>query len=73
LKKQKSMDIKLVGALPRQLRELGLKTGDRFQDVPPAPGHREGAVWVRFMNDDAECTAIVYRENYLPLHNKRKR
>jgi hypothetical protein len=58
------MDIKLTGALPRQLRELGLKAGDKFQNVEPADGHRKGAVRIRFMFDDAENVAVVYPENY---------
>jgi hypothetical protein len=65
-KQSKKMDIRLTGALPRQLRELGLKSGDRFQNVEPAEGHRKGAVKIRFMFDDEENVAVVYPENYEP-------
>jgi len=58
------MDIRLVGALPRQLRELGLKPGDKFQDVELAPDHRKGAVTVKFINDEKENLAVVFPENY---------
>ena len=60
------MDIRLTGALPRILRELGLKAGDRFQNVEAAEGHRKGAVKIRFMFDDEENVAVVYPENYEP-------
>lgn len=58
------MNIRLVGALPRQLKEVGLKPGDRFQDVQLAEGHRKGAVKVRFLNGDEENVAVIYPENY---------
>lgn len=64
---QSFLNIKLVGALPIQLRELGLKPGDRFQNVEKAEGHREGAVKVRFIFDDNENVAIVYPENYVKI------
>lgn len=65
-KQTEQMDIRLTGALPRILRELGLKAGDRFQNVEPAEGHRKGAVKIRFMFDDEENVAVVYPENYEP-------
>jgi len=64
------MDIKLTGALPQPLRDLGLKPGDKFQNVEPAEGHRKGTVRIWFMIDDAPNTAIVYIENYKQVNSK---
>lgn len=58
------MDIKLYGALPRQLRELNLKPGDKFQDVEKVPGAPYGAVKIKLVVDEEEIVATVYQENY---------
>lgn len=58
------MNIKLVGALPRELKELGLKPGMKFQDVEPAAQFPEGSVVIRWMEDGQELKAVVTRYNY---------
>lgn len=57
------MKIKLVGALPRQLRDMGLKPGDKF-DASPAENTRYNAVRFKVMVGDEEQVATVYQENY---------
>jgi hypothetical protein len=66
------MDIKLVGALPIELRQLGLKPGDKFQEVETAWGHRKGAVVIRFTFDDLPAQAVVYPENYIVMDKGKK-
>lgn len=61
------MDIKLTGALPRELKDLGLKPGDRFKDVEPVTGLKYGAMRLRVWHDDEERVAVVYQENYVKL------
>jgi putative lipoic acid-binding regulatory protein len=57
------MKIKLVGALPRQLRDMGLKAGDKF-DASPAENTRYNAVRFKVMVGEEEQVATVYQENY---------
>lgn len=53
------MDIRLTGALPTELKSLGLKSGMKFQDVQPAPGFPKGTVEIRWIDDGEEMRAIV--------------
>lgn len=57
------MKIKLVGALPRQLRDMGLKAGDKF-DAAPAENTRYNAVRFKVVVGEEEQVATVYQENY---------
>lgn len=57
------MRIKLVGALPRELKDLGLKPGDEF-DAFEAVNTRLNAVQVRISKDEEIQIATVYPENY---------
>lgn len=58
-----TMKIILVGALPRQLRDMGLKSGDTF-DASPAENTRYNAVRFKIVAGDEELVATVYQENY---------
>jgi len=58
------MNIKLVGALPRELKELGLKPGMKFQDVQQAAGYPEGSVIINWMDDGQQLRAVVTKYNY---------
>lgn len=60
------MRIKLVGALPRELRDLNLKVGDKL-DAYPAENTRLGAVQVKLMIDEMPQVATIYPENYVKI------
>lgn len=60
------MKIKLVGALPERLRDLGIKPGDRF-DAEPAPNTRLGAVRFNVEKDDEFHICTVWPENFVKL------
>ena len=60
------MKIKLVGALPRQLKEMGLKPGDKF-DASAAENTRYNAVQFFVMVGDEMQVATVYQENYVKI------
>ena len=60
------MKIKLTGALPRQLKEMGLKPGEKFEAMP-AENTRLGAMRFKVMVGDEEQVATVYKENYIEL------
>jgi len=47
------MNIKLVGPLNEELRDVGLKAGMKFQDVSPAPGYPKGTIMIFCEKDDA--------------------
>jgi len=55
--------IKLVGALPRELRDAGLRTGDKLK-AEPAENSKLGAVRVKLWKDDADYIATVWPENF---------
>jgi hypothetical protein len=59
------MNIRLFGALPRELKELGLKPGMKFQNVDPAPGFPEGSMIIRWMDEGTEMRAVVSSYNYV--------
>jgi hypothetical protein len=61
------MNIRLKWDIPRQLKELGLKPGNEFQDVELVPMQRKGAVRIKFMNGDEENVAVVFKENYIRI------
>ena len=60
------MKIKLVGALPRQLKEMCLKPGDQF-DASAAENTRYNAVQFFVIVDDEMQVATVYQENYIKI------
>jgi hypothetical protein len=60
------MKIKLVGALPPELRDLGLKPGNMF-DAYPAPGMEISAVNIRLVKDGEIQVATVFARNYLKI------
>ena len=60
------MRIKLVGALPRELKDMGLKPNDEF-DAVDAENTRLKAVQIRFQANDEPQVATVYPENYKKL------
>jgi len=60
------MKIKLIGTLPRQLKLMGLKPGDKF-DAVPAENTRYNAVRFKVLAGDEEQIATVFRENYVKL------
>ena len=60
------MRIELVGALPRELKDLGFEPGNQF-DASPAENTRLNAVKVRIQKDGEPCIATVYPENYKKL------
>lgn len=59
------MKIKLVGALPRELKDLGLKPGDQF-DAQPAENTTLKAVQF-FVWADEKFKCTVWPENYVEI------
>lgn len=57
------MRIKLVGALPRELKDMGFEPGNQF-DAAPAVNTRLNAVQVRIQKDGEIQVATIYPENY---------
>ena len=57
------MKIKLVGALPQMLKDMGLKPGDKFE-AQPAEYSRLGAVTVKVPIDDEIQIATIWPENF---------
>jgi hypothetical protein len=57
------MKIKLVGALPQQLKDLGLKPGDKF-NAELAENGKYGAALIRPEFEGETVVATVYQENY---------
>jgi hypothetical protein len=60
------MTIKLVGALPRELRDAGLKPGDKLK-AEPAENSTLGAAKIKIWKDDADYIATVWPENYVKI------
>ena len=60
------MRIKLVGALPRELRDLGLKVEDKFEAYP-AENTSLAAVQVKLLIDGATQVATIYPENFVKI------
>lgn len=60
------MTIKIVGALPRELRDAGLKPGDKLK-AEPAENSKLGAVKVKLWKDEADYIATVWPENYVKI------
>lgn len=65
LKQYPCMKIKLVGALPRELKDLGLKPGDQF-DAQPAENTTLKAVQF-FVWADEKFKCTVWPENYVEI------
>lgn len=57
------MKIKIVGALPQMLKDLGVKPGDKF-DAEPAPNTTLGAVMFKVNVDGELQWATVWPENF---------
>jgi hypothetical protein len=57
------MTIKLEGALPRELKDLGLKPGDLF-DAFPAENTNTRAVRFFIRRDDENCICTIWPENF---------
>jgi len=57
------MKIKLVGALPLKLRDLGLKTGDIY-NARQAENGKYGAAIIQVDKEGEDFIATVYQENY---------
>jgi len=57
------MKIKLVGALPQMLRDMGLKPGECYE-AEPAPFTTLGAVQFKIVRNGEEEFATVWPENY---------
>lgn len=55
--------IKLVGALPRELKDAGLKPGDKLH-ATPSEVSTLGAMLVKVWKDDADFYVTVWPENY---------
>ena len=60
------MKIKLVGALPQKLKDLGLTPGEIFY-AEPAPNTKLGAVRFLIFKDDEWQFVTVYPENFKKL------
>jgi putative lipoic acid-binding regulatory protein len=60
------MTIKLVGALPRELKDAGLRSGDKLKAEPSEKG-TYGAVKITIWKDEAEYILTVYQENYIKI------
>lgn len=58
------MKIKLVGALPQKLKDLGLKPGDKF-NAELAENGKYGAALIRPEFEGEIVVATVYQENYV--------
>ena len=61
------MDIKLKGILPRNLRNLGFKPGDRIYMAEQVPNSKFGTVRFRVLHNDEEIFQTVTAENYEKL------
>jgi hypothetical protein len=60
------MRIKLVGALSRDLKDLKLKPGDKFEAYP-AENTNLAAVQVKLMVDGSPTIATIYPENFVKI------
>jgi len=58
------MNIKLVGALSEELRDLGLRAGMKFQDVSFAPGYPKGTILIFYKKDGAYVPVPVRSYHY---------
>jgi hypothetical protein len=58
------MRIKLVGALPEELRDMGFKPGEKHE-AWPSEKTRLGAVEIQITVDGAPAIATVYPENFV--------
>lgn len=58
------MMIELVGALPRELKDRGLKAGD-VVNAQPSENSRLGAMQFRVKVDDDIEVCTVFQENYV--------
>ncbi len=58
------MKIKLVGALPRELKDLGLKPGQTF-DASPAEKTNTRAVQFFIWREEENCKCTVWPENFI--------
>lgn len=58
------MKIKLVGALPRVLKDYGFKPGQIWYAEPSLSGKYESVI-IKISVDDEVCVATVYKENYV--------
>ena len=60
------MIIKLVGALPRELKDAGLKPGDKLK-AEPAENSTLGAVKIKIWKEEADYIATVWPQNYIKI------
>jgi hypothetical protein len=58
--------IKLVGALPRELKDAGLKPGDKLKAVPSETSVL-GAMLVKVWKEEADYYCTVWPENYVKI------
>lgn len=58
------MRIKLTGALPEELRDMGFKSGDKHEAYP-SENTSLGAVEIKTFVDGKENIATVYPENFI--------
>ncbi|HSW67287.1 MAG TPA: hypothetical protein VLH16_01765 [Bacteroidales bacterium] len=58
--------IKLVGALPRELKDAGLKPGDKLK-AEPAENSKLGALKIRTWKEEADYYCTVWPENYVKI------
>jgi len=60
------MKIKLVGALPRELKDLGVKSGQTY-DAFPAQKTNTRAVQFYIWRNEEQCICTVWPENFTIL------
>ncbi len=61
------MTIKLVGALPRELKDAGLRIGDKLK-AEPAENTTLGAVKVKLWKDEADYHVTIWPENFQKIN-----
>lgn len=61
------MDIKLKGILPRNLRILGFKPGDKIYMAEQVPNSKFRAVRFKVLRNEEELYVTVTSENYVKL------
>ena len=58
--------IKLKGPLPENLKDLGLKPGNKFHGYQSVTGNPDD-VEIRFLRDNQPCIATVTKKNYIKI------
>ena len=59
------MKIKLVGALPRELKDVGLKPGDEFNAFPAEKTNTRAVQFFIWREGNYKCT--VWPENFIEV------